>query len=309
MRVPDREYPQHAAERQAGLILRKSLRQSVIYLLLPFIQKFNQTETKPIIPDHDIVVFSDEAHRSNNGIFAENMARLLPTASKMGFTGTPLLSDDQLTARTFGGYVSVYDFGRAVADGATVPLFYENRSDRLSIENPEINDELLQAVEDADLDPDQVDKVKGQLSHGIHIMMSEPRLCAIARDFVAHYTGIWESGKAMFICVNKVTCVMMYNYVQEEWARAIAREKDKLKSMGQQEALEQQRKIAWMESTEMAVVISQEQNEVARFRAWGLDIEPHRRKMENATSTTNSRMQTTPSASCSSAPCGLPASM
>lgn len=263
----------------SGVDLAEKLKGNPSYIF-SLIQKFNQTETKPIIPDHDIVVFSDEAHRSNNGIFAENMARLLPTASKMGFTGTPLLSDDQLTARTFGGYVSVYDFGRAVADGATVPLFYENRSDRLSIENPEINDELLQAVEDADLDPDQVDKVKGQLSHGIHIMMSEPRLCAIARDFVTHYTGIWESGKAMFICVNKVTCVMMYNYVQEEWARAIAREKDKLKSMGQQEALEQQRKIAWMESTEMAVVISQEQNEVARFRAWGLDIEPHRRKME-----------------------------
>lgn len=263
----------------SGVDLAEKLKGNPSYIF-SLIQKFNQTETKPIIPDHDIVVFSDEAHRSNNGIFAENMARLLPTASKMGFTGTPLLSDDQLTARTFGGYVSVYDFGRAVADGATVPLFYENRSDRLSIENPEINDELLQAVEDADLDPDQVDKVKGQLSHGIHIMMSEPRLCAIARDFVAHYTGIWESGKAMFICVNEVTCVMMYNYVQEEWARAIAREKDKLKSMGQQEALEQQRKIAWMESTEMAVVISQEQNEVARFRAWGLDIEPHRRKME-----------------------------
>lgn len=263
----------------SGVDLAEKLKGNPSYIF-SLIQKFNQTETKPIIPDHDIVVFSDEAHRSNNGIFAENMARLLPTASKMGFTGTPLLSDDQLTARTFGGYVSVYDFGRAVADGATVPLFYENRSDRLSIENPEINDELLQAVEDADLDPDQVDKVKGQLSHGIHIMMSEPRLCAIARDFVAHYTGIWESGKAMFICVNKVTCVMMYNYVQEEWARTIAREKDKLKSMGQQEALEQQRKIVWMESTEMAVVISQEQNEVARFRAWGLDIEPHRRKME-----------------------------
>lgn len=248
--------------------------------IFSLIQKFNQPNVAPIIPDHDIVVLSDEAHRSNNGIFAENMARLLPTASKMGFTGTPLLSDDQLTARTFGGYVSVFDFGRAVADGATVPLFYENRSDRLAIENPQINDELLQAVEDADLDPDQVDKVKGQLSHGVHIMMSEPRMRALARDFVAHYTGIWESGKAMFICVNKVACVMMHDYVHEEWARAIASEKAKLKGMGQQEALEQSRKVSWMESTEMAVVVSQEQNEIARFRAWGLDIEPHRRKME-----------------------------
>lgn len=263
----------------SGIDLIEKLKSNPSYIF-SLIQKFNQADAKPIVPDHDVVVFSDEAHRSNNGIFAENMARLLPTASKMGFTGTPLLSDDQLTARTFGGYISVYDFGRAVADGATVPLFYENRSDRLSIENPQINDELLQAVEDADLDPDQADKVKDQLSRGIHIMMSEPRLRAIARDFVEHYTGIWESGKAMFICVNKVTCVMMLNYVQEEWVRAIAAEKAKLKSMGQQEALEQQRKISWMESTEMAVVVSQEQNEIVRFSAWGLDIEPHRRKME-----------------------------
>lgn len=263
----------------SGADLTEKLRGNPAYIF-SLIQKFNQPDAEPILPDHDIVVFSDEAHRSNNGIFAENMARLLPTASKMGFTGTPLLSDDQLTARTFGGYVSVYDFGRAVADGATVPLFYENRSDRLAIENPQINDELLQAVEDADLDPDQVDKVKSQLSHGVHVMMSEPRMRAIARDFVTHYTGIWESGKAMFICVNKVACVMMYNYVQEEWARATAAEKAKLKDMGQQEALDQRRKISWMESTEMAVVVSQEQNEIARFRAWGLDIEPHRRKME-----------------------------
>lgn len=263
----------------SGADLTEKLRGNPAYIF-SLIQKFNQPDAEPILPDHDIVVFSDEAHRSNNGIFAENMARLLPTASKMGFTGTPLLSDDQLTARTFGGYVSVYDFGRAVADGATVPLFYENRSDRLAIENPQINDELLQAVEDADLDPDQVDKVKSQLSHGVHVMMSEPRMRAIARDFVTHYTGIWESGKAMFICVNKVACVMMYNYVQEEWARATAAEKAKLKDMGQQEALDQRRKISWMESTEMAVVVSQEQNEIARFCAWGLDIEPHRRKME-----------------------------
>lgn len=159
----------------SGVDLAEKLKGNPSYIF-SLIQKFNQTETKPIIPDHDIVVFSDEAHRSNNGIFAENMARLLPTASKMGFTGTPLLSDDQLTARTFGGYVSVYDFGRAVADGATVPLFYENRSDRLSIENPEINDELLQAVEDADLDPRSSGQGKGSALawHPYHDVRTAP---------------------------------------------------------------------------------------------------------------------------------------
>lgn len=263
----------------SGEDLVEKLRGNSSYVF-SLIQKFNQPDAEPIYPDHDIVVLSDEAHRSNNGIFADNMLRLLPTASRLGFTGTPILKYDNLTARTFGGYVSVYDFRRAVEDGATVPLYYENRSDKLRVKNPEINDELLQAVEDADLDSDQAEKVQSDLAHGIHILMAEPRLRAVARDFVTHYTSIWESGKAMFVCVNKVTCVKMYNLVQQYWAEALATERKRLAGMGQQEALEQRRKISWMESTEMAVVVSQEQNEVARFRKWGLDIAPHRRKME-----------------------------
>lgn len=79
----------------SGADLVEKLKGNPTYIF-SLIQKFNQADAEPILPDHDIVVFSDEAHRSNNGIFAENMARLLPTASKMGFTGTPLLSDDQL---------------------------------------------------------------------------------------------------------------------------------------------------------------------------------------------------------------------
>lgn len=244
------------------------------------IQKFNQEDVEVIRPEHDIVILSDEAHRSNNGICAENMMRLLPTASRIGFTGTPILEYDNLTSRTFGGYVSIYDFNRAVEDGATVPLFYENRSDKLSIENPELDDELMNAVEAADLDETQSEKVERELSHGVHVIMSEPRLREIAKDFVNHYSGIWESGKAMFICVNKVTTVMMFDYVQEYWAEAIKEEEKKLRSMGQQEALEQQRKLDWMRSTEMAVVISQEQNEIANFEKWGLSIKPHRIKME-----------------------------
>lgn len=244
------------------------------------IQKFNQDDIEAIRPEHDIIILSDEAHRSNNGICAENMMRLLPTASRIGFTGTPILDYDNLTERTFGGYVSIYDFNRAVEDGATVPLYYENRSDRLDIQNPELNEELLDAVEAADLDDEQTEKVQRELSHGVHVIMSEPRLREIAKDFVAHYSGIWQSGKAMFICVNKVTTVMMFDYVQEYWEEAIREEERKLKAMGQQESLEQRRKIDWLKSTEMAVVISQEQNEIANFEKWGLDIKPHRKKME-----------------------------
>lgn len=99
--------------------------------IFTLIQKFNEPNAEPIYPDHDIIIMSDEAHRSQYGIFADNMMKLLPTAARIGFTGTPLLSSDNITARTFGGYVSVYDFKRAVEDGATVPLYYENRGEKL----------------------------------------------------------------------------------------------------------------------------------------------------------------------------------
>ncbi|MBR6580067.1 MAG: type I restriction endonuclease subunit R, partial [Ruminococcus sp.] len=82
--------------------------------IFTLIQKFNQPDAKPIIPDHDIIILSDEAHRSQNGIFAENMCKMLPTASRIGFTGTPLFKYDNITERTFGTYISVYDFQRAV---------------------------------------------------------------------------------------------------------------------------------------------------------------------------------------------------
>ena len=252
--------------------------------IFTLIQKFNDDTLKyaggAITPEHDIIILSDEAHRSQNGIFADNMCELLPTASKIGFTGTPLFKYDNITERTFGSYVSIYDFKRAVDDGATVPLYYENRSDMLGITNPEINDELLEAVEQADLDVNEKAKLELELSKDIHIITAEPRLRTIAKDFVEHYSGIWTTGKAMFVCVNKVTCVRMYNFVQEYWAEKIEELEKEMRDVTQQEAQELARKIEWMKETEMAVIISQEQNEIQTFKNWGLDILPHREKME-----------------------------
>lgn len=248
--------------------------------IFTLIQKFNDASVEPIAPEHDIIILSDEAHRSQNGIFADNMCRLLPTASRIGFTGTPLFKYDNITERTFGTYVSIYDFKRAVDDGATVPLYYENRSDMLNITNPEINDALLDAVEAADLDVNQQAKLELELAKDIHIITSEPRLDTIARDFVDHYSELWTTGKAMFVCVNKVTCVRMYNLAQKYWAEKIAELEAELKTVTQQEAQELERKIAWMKETEMAVIVSQEQNEIQTFKNWGLDILPHRARME-----------------------------
>lgn len=248
--------------------------------IFTLIQKFNKPEAEPIFPDHDVIIMSDEAHRSQYGIFAGNMMKLLPTAARIGFTGTPLLSDDNITARTFGGYISIYDFKRAVEDGATVPLYYENRGEKiLNLHNPEITDRILDAIERADLDADQQDKLEAEFAKEIHLMTAKPRLQSIAQDFVRHYSDLWTSGKAMFVCLNKVTCVRMYDYVQKYWQDEIERLKNRIKNVSQQEAQELRRKLQWMEETEMAVVISQEQNEIQTFKKWGLDIQYHRNKM------------------------------
>lgn len=249
--------------------------------IFTLIQKFNKKVDAPIIPDHDIIIMSDEAHRSQYGIFADNMVELLPTAARIGFTGTPLLSNDNITERTFGGYISIYDFKRAVEDKATVPLYYENRGEKiLDIHNPDITDKILDAIEAADLDADQTEKLEHEFEKEIHLMTAEPRLQSVAKDFVSHYSDLWTSGKAMFVCLNKVTCVRMYNMVQDYWEKEIKRLEAFRANASQQEVQELDRKIKWMKETEMAVVISQEQNEIQTFKKWNLDIKPHREKME-----------------------------
>lgn len=249
--------------------------------IFTLIQKFNDPNPEPIYPDHDIIIMSDEAHRSQYGLFADNMVKLLPTASRIGFTGTPLLSDDNLTARTFGGYISIYDFKRAVDDGATVPLYYENRGEKiLDLHNPKITEQILDAIDNADLDVDQQEKLEAEFAKEIHLMTAEPRLKSIAKDFAAHYSDLWTSGKAMFVCLNKVTCVRMYEYVQKYWKDEIDRVQEQLRTATQQETQELEKKLHWMKETEMAVVISQEQNEIKTFQKWDLNIIPHRTKME-----------------------------
>ncbi|MBS7363641.1 MAG: type I restriction endonuclease subunit R [Paludibacteraceae bacterium] len=266
---------------QSGEDLKKKLQGNPSFIF-SLIQKFNQPNAEPIYPDHDIIVISDEAHRTQNGVFADNLMHLLPTANRIGFTGTPLLSNDNITARTFGGYVSIYDFKRAVEDKATVPLYYENRGEKLQeLKNPEINEEIAAKLEEADLDPTQQAKIEKEFAQEVHLLTAEKRLRIVAQDFVRHYTDLWTSGKAMVISYNKTTCVRMYNYVQEYWEKEKKALKKQIeKTCSQQEAQEMTRKLEWMEQTEMAVVISQEQNEIQTFSKWNLDITPHRTKME-----------------------------
>lgn len=242
------------------------------------IHKFNFDGT--VTERENIIVISDEAHRTQGGTLALNMRKALPNASFIGFTGTPLFKDDELTRRIFGDYVSVYDFKRSIEDGATVPLYYENRGEKLRLDNPKINDEIRTAIEAAELDEDQTEKLKRLFAKDYPILTAEKRLRSIAKDVVEHFNNRGYKGKAMFVALDKLTAVRMFDYISEEQAKYLARRKKEIEKLAdEQEYLTQSKALKWSEETEMAVVVSHEQNEIQRFTAWGLDIEPHRLKM------------------------------
>ncbi len=246
--------------------------------IFSLIHKFNFDE---VITERDnIIVISDEAHRTQGGSLAMNLRKALPNASFIGFTGTPLFKDDELTRRIFGEYVSKYDFKRSIEDGATVPLYYENRGEKLRLDNPIINDQIREAIEQEDLDNDQQDKLKKLFSREYPILTAEKRLRAIAKDVVSHFNGRGYKGKAMFVAMDKVTAVKMFDLITEEWAIYLdtrKKEIDKIDDL--QEQLWQQRDWEWSKETEISVIVSHEQNEIDKFEAWGLDIEQHRLKM------------------------------
>lgn len=252
------------------------------------IQKFNQAVTpeNPYSRRDDIIVITDEAHRTQYGQLALNMRNALPKASYIGFTGTPLFKGDEITRRVFGSYVSKYGFQRAVEDEATVPLFYDARGEKLGIAVGNLNeriaaklDELEQRGEIEDINVAQ--RLEQALQRDYHVITAEPRLDKIAKDFVEHYSTQWESGKALFVAIDKITAVRMYDLVQRHWQKRIAQLEKELASItDEQEIGERQRQIAWMRETQIAVVISEEQGEVDKFRQWGVDIVPHRKRLK-----------------------------
>lgn len=248
------------------------------------IQKFNQAiePDKPYTRREDVIVISDEAHRSQYGFLAKNMRDALPKANFIGFTGTPLFKDDEITKRYFGDYVSTYNFQRAVEDNATVPLYYDSRGEKLEVTTDEINEKVAKKIEEAELDAEQTTAVQRALGKDYQVFAAEKRLRTIAQDFVEHYTTRWESGKAMFVCLDKITTVRMLDFVRPLWQEKIEQTRRAVtKAADEQEEIFLRRKLDWLESTEMAVVISEEQNEVEKFRNWNIEIEPHRKLIKD----------------------------
>ena len=251
--------------------------------MFTIIHKFNQDvdPDNPYTSRGDIIVMSDEAHRTQYGRLAMNMRNALANAHYIGFTGTPLFSNDQITKRIFGDYVSKYGFQRAVDDKTTAPMYYDNRGEKLGITTTDINLQIAEKLENVELDADQQALLEKELSREYHIITAEKRLDAIARDFVEHFSTQWESGKAMFVCIDKITTARMYNLIQKYWNERIKElEAAAAKSAGDQEEIQLKAQLAWVKETEMAVVISEEQGEIKRFEDWGLDIVPHREKIK-----------------------------
>ena len=277
--VSDQE-PSRAA---SGHHLNELLTQHKAYVF-SLIQKFNQKvePEQPYSERDDIIVITDEAHRTQYGTLALNLRNTLPNASYIGFTGTPLFKDDEITRRVFGEYVSTYDFQRAVEDKATVPLYYDARGEKLGVAIGDLNERIAEKLEELETDNIDVEqRLEKELKRDYHIITADKRLDQVARDFVQHYSTAWETGKAMLVCIDKVTCVRMHRLIEFYWQERIReQEKELVLITDEQEDLFHRRQVDWMRETRMAVVVSEEQGEVDKFRKWDLDITPHRRLMK-----------------------------
>lgn len=281
--------PEEQVRADDGEHLKKLLRDNDMRYIFTLIHKFHARDGAgyPVLSERDnIIVITDEAHRSQYGSLASNMRQALPNASFIAFTGTPLIKGEaEQTREIFGDYISKYDFKKSIEDGATVPLFYENRIPEVELINDELDEDIYQKLDEAGLDADAERELERQFSHQYQIITRDDRLERIAEDIVEHYMqrGFTQNGtpsKAMVVCIDRFTAVRMYDKVKRHWEDAIIklrREKSSVSAIKQEEI---QRQIEFMRETEMAVVISSSQNEVDDFRRRGLDIAHHRQLMK-----------------------------
>jgi type I restriction enzyme, R subunit len=270
--------PSHAT---SSAHLRELLRGNHRYVFT-LIQKF---QTAEMLTDRaDVIVLTDEAHRSQYDTLALNMRAAMPKAIFLAFTGTPLIAGEERTREVFGDYVSIYDFQQSVEDGATVRLFYENRTPELELVNPDLNDDIVRLIEDASLDDEQEAKLEKVLGRQYHLITRDDRLETVAQDIVRHFLGRGFLGKAMVVSIDKATALRMYDKVRTCWAAEMERVRMELSRSGRSEAeqaaLEQRLEV--LTTTDMAVIVSPGQNEIEQMKTLGLDIEPHRRRMNES---------------------------
>lgn len=246
------------------------------------IQKFQDIDG-PISSREDIIIMTDEAHRSQYDRMAMNMRKALPNASFIGFTGTPLMADgEQFTAETFGDYVSRYKFGESVADSATVPLYYENRVPRLENVNDNLEKDIGAVMEHYELSVEEEEKLEQEFSQFYHVVTREDRLNVIARDIVKHFVGRGYDGKAMVVSLDKKTAVRMYDKVKKEWEHYLGKLRVDLgHATDERERGKIEEQLERHEKVDMAVMFSlgQNQNEIADMAEFGIDVVPIRERI------------------------------
>lgn len=273
----------------SGAHLRELLRGNHRYVFT-LVHKFQTSEL--LCDRSDVIVLTDEAHRSQYDTLALNMRAALPKALFLAFTGTPLIAGEERTRDVFGDYVSIYDFQQSVEDGATVPLFYENRTPELQLVNPNLNDDIYDLIEQAALDPEQEAKLEKELSKQYHILTRDDRLETVAGDIVRHFLGRGFVGKAIVVSIDKATALKMHDKVRAHWAKEQARvtkaiaKLDAIKSNRSDEQLAQlaelKARLDVLTTTDMALIVSPGQNEIEQMKKLGLDITPHRARMNDS---------------------------
>lgn len=255
--------------------------------IFTLIHKFRYDKGKkyPVLSTRDdIIVLVDEAHRTQYKDLAENMRRALPNANYIAFTGTPLLGSKELTRNWFGKTVSEYNFAQSIEDGSTVPLFYSRRVPEVGLENDFLDDDVLDIIEDENLNDDEARLLENSSSRILEVIKREQRLDTIAKDIAHHFPRRGFLGKGMVVSVDKYTAVKMYDKVQHYWGiekQKIVQERNAADTKEQRDELT--KILNYMNTVEMAVVISEDADEVEKFRKQGLDITIHRQKMNAIT--------------------------
>lgn len=266
----------------SGESLKRMLNQEDHRYVFTLIQKFHTEHGTqyPVLSERsDIIVVTDEAHRSQYDIFASNMRSALPNAAFIGFTGTPLMAGEERTKEVFGDYISVYNFKESVDDANTVPLYYENRIPELQLTNDKLTDDIADICDRADLDEDQERKLEKEFAREYHLLTREDRLDRIGEDIVAHFMGRGVLSKAMVISIDKATAVRMFDKVQKHWKIALEKLRNEVAGADPMEKPELEARLKFFEETDLAVVVSSAQNEIEEFKAKGLDIATHRKRM------------------------------
>jgi len=268
----------------SGAQLREELKtnKSILFTL---IHKFRCDKGKkyPVLHDgtgKEVIVFVDEAHRTQYKDLAENMRNGLPNAHFFAFTGTPLLGSKRLTHSWFGDYVSEYNFAESIKDNATVPLYYVKRVPEVELQNDYLDSDFAEILEEENLTEAEQIRLENSFSNLLNGIKRDDHLDAVAQHIVYHFPRRGFRGKGMVIAVDKFTAVKLRDKVARYW-------KDEIKKLNATitktddvaEKLQLKELVDYMRKVEMAVVISAEVGEEEKFKNEGLSVAAHRSRM------------------------------